>query len=75
MPPTTTPCSHAPQKDEGVTEGEVEGDRLPKKPRRRAEGNVMHGEGRSLKGEQRGPLRGHQVKPSHCGTDPTIHVT
>ena len=48
-----------------MTEGEVEGDRLLKKPRWRAEGNVTQGEGRSLKGKQRGPLRGRQVKPCH----------
>ena len=58
-----------------VTEGEGAGDWLPKKPRQKAEGDVTQGEGRSLKGGQQGPLRGCQVKPPHCVTDPTIHVT
>ena len=61
--PPTSPSGHAPQKEGGVTDGEEEGDRLPKKPRRRAEGDATQGEGRSLKDEQRGPLTGRQVKP------------
>ena len=33
-----------------MTEGEAQGVRLPKKPRRRMEGSVTQGEGQSLKG-------------------------
>ena len=60
-PPPTTPTGHAPQKEGGVTNGEGEGDRLLKKHRRRAAGDATQGEGRSLKGEQQGPLRGRHV--------------
>ena len=52
----TTPTGHAPQKEGGVTDGEGEGDRLLKKPMRRAEGDATRGKGRSLKGEQWGAL-------------------
>ena len=44
------PSGHAPQKEGGVTEGKAQGVRLPKKPRRRAEGSGTQEEGRSLKG-------------------------
>ena len=54
-PPPTTPTGHAPLKEGGATDGEAKGDRLPKKPRRRAEGAATQGEGRSLKDEQQGP--------------------
>ena len=68
-----TPTGHTPQKEGGVTDGEERETGF-----RRSLGGgwrgMRHGEGRSLKSEQRGPLRGRHMKPSHSVTDPTKRV-
>ena len=60
--PFTTPKRTCPSEGGGSDREAAQGAQLPKKPRRKGEGPETHREGRSLKGEQRRPQKGGQVK-------------